>query len=84
MDLELVGGVSAVVIIIGFIQLLKGVIHKNYHKYGGVIAVVLGIAISFGYTFYAETEVFNAVIVGLAIGLSAAGLYSTQKNARED
>lgn len=80
MDLEIYG-VSAVLVIIGLVQLAKSVGFNS--KYGGVLAVVLGVAASLGYTFFNEVEAFKAVIIGLALGLSAAGLYSTQKNARE-
>jgi pyruvate/2-oxoglutarate/acetoin dehydrogenase E1 component len=80
MDLEIYG-VSAVLIIIGIVQLAKSVGFNS--KYGGVLAVVLGVTASFGYTFFNETNYFKAIIVGLALGLSAAGLYSTTKNAKE-
>ena len=80
MDLELYG-VSAVLVIIGLVQLAKSVGFNG--KYGGVLAVALGVATSVGYTLFNEAEIFRAVIVGLALGLSAAGLYSTTKNARE-
>lgn len=82
MDLEIYG-VSAVLVIIGLVQLVKSVMPDNLHKYGGILAVALGLGASYGYTFFSETEMFQAIIIGLALGLSAAGLYSTQKNARE-
>ena len=80
MDLELYG-VSAVLVIIGLVQLAKSVGFNS--KYGGLLAVALGVAASLGYTFLNEVDAFKAVVIGLALGLSAAGLYSTQKNARE-
>lgn len=80
MDLEIYG-VSAVLVIIGLVQLAKSVGFNS--KYGGVLAVVLGVAASVGYTLFSETNVFKAVVIGLALGLSAAGLYSTTKNAKE-
>ncbi len=81
MDLELVGGVAAVGVIIGLVSLAKAIGFPS--KFGGLLAVAFGLAISFGYTFYAETQWFTAAIIGLAVGLSAAGLYSTAKNAAE-
>ncbi len=80
MDLEIYG-VSAVLVIIGLVQLAKQVGFNS--KYGGVLAVVLGLAVSLGYAYWAEVTAFKAVITGLALGLSAAGLYSTAKNAAE-
>lgn len=80
MDLELYG-VSAVLVIIGLVQLAKSVGFNN--KYGGILATVLGVGVSLGYTFFNEADIFQAIVTGLAIGLSAAGLYSTTKNARE-
>lgn len=80
MDLEIFG-VSAVLVIIGLVQLAKAVGFNG--KYGGILAVVLGVLASVGYTLYQEAPLFKAIVVGLALGLSAAGLYSTQKNVRE-
>lgn len=79
MQLEIYG-VSVVFLIIGLVQLAKNLGLNS--KYGGVVAVILGVATSVGYSFFGELEVFKAVIIGLAIGLSAAGFYSTQKNVR--
>lgn len=78
MDLELIGNISAVVIIIGIIQVFKAFGLET--KLAPVVAIVLGLAMSFGYSFYGETKVFEAVVVGLALGLSAVGLYSGTKN----
>lgn len=79
MDIEIYG-VSAVLLIVGLVGLAKNMGFKA--KYGGVLAVFLGLLFSFGYTFFNETSVFRAIIIGLALGLSAAGFYSTQKNVR--
>lgn len=80
MDLELYG-TSAVLVIIGLVGLAKSIGFNS--KYGGILAVLLGVAASVGYSFFNETEIFRAIVIGLALGLSAAGLYSTQKNVRE-
>ena len=74
MDIEIFG-VSAVLLIIALVNLAKSAGFNS--KYGGILAVLLGILTSVGYSF------FKAIITGLALGLSAAGLYSTQKNVRE-
>ncbi len=80
MDMELYG-VSAVLVIIGLVQLAKQVGLPS--KYGGLLAVALGVGVALGYAYYAEIAAFRAVVTGLALGLSAAGLYSTTKNATE-
>jgi hypothetical protein len=80
MDMELYG-ISAVVIIVGLVQLAKSIGFNS--QYGGLLAMGFGLAISLGYTYYSEVGIFKAVVMGLALGLSAAGLYSTQKNVRE-
>lgn len=78
---ELLAGVGAVPIIIGIIQLLKGLGLEP--KFAGVMAVVIGVGLSFLYSYYSTATWYTALVTGLAVGLSAAGLYSTVKNALE-
>ncbi len=80
MNLELYG-VSAVILIIGLVQLAKQIGYPP--KYAGLLAVGLGLAVAVGYSYFSGQILFEAVIKGLALGLSAAGLYSTAKNAGE-
>jgi hypothetical protein len=80
MNIELYG-VSAVVLIIGLVELAKQVGFPA--KFAGVLSVGCGLAVSLGYAYLAEQVAFQAVITGLALGLSAAGLYSATKNAVE-
>jgi len=82
MDMELFSGVSAVIVIIGLIQVLKAVLNFNA-KWAPVLAVIFGLIASFGFLYYGETKAFEAVVMGLAIGLSAVGLYSGSKNTLE-
>ena len=79
MDLEMYG-VSAVLIIIGLVQLAKSAGLPS--KWAGLVAVTLGVVASVCFTLWGEVPVYKAVIVGLALGLSAAGLWSTQKATR--
>lgn len=79
MDIELVSGISAVLLIIGLVSLAKAIGFPS--KYGTVLAIALGLAASFGYTYFRETEWFVALIMGLGLGLTASGLYSGTKNA---
>ena len=80
MDIELYG-VGAVALIIGLVQLIKGL--GLPAKYAGLASVCLGLTIGLGQAYLAEQVAFEAVVTGLALGLSAAGLYSTTKNAVE-
>lgn len=80
MDIEIYG-VSAVLLIVGIVQLAKSIGFNS--KYAGILAVIFGLAASFGYTFYQETSIFKAIVIGLALGLSASGLYSTTKHVKE-
>ncbi len=81
MDIELIGGISAVLIIVGLIQALKNFGLDT--KMAPVVAIILGLATSFGLSYYGETKAFEAVVLGLAVGLSAVGLYSGTKNTVE-
>ncbi len=81
MDIQLIGSISAVAIIIGIIEALKNFGLDT--KMAPVVAVILGLLISFGLSYYGETKAFEAVIMGLAVGLSAVGLYSGAKNTAE-
>lgn len=80
-DLELLAGIGAVPIIIGAIQLAKSM--GLNAKWAGVGAVVLGVGLSFLYSYFADAVWYNALITGLAVGLSSAGLYSTAKSINE-
>ena len=82
MDIELLSGVSAVFLIIGLVYILTEVFNLE-KKYAPVAAVVLGLIVSFGFQFYANTEIYTAIIRGITVGLSAVGLYSGTKNVRE-
>lgn len=82
MDLELIGGVSAVVVIVGIIEIVKTVFGLD-SKLAPVLAIALGLVASFGWTYYSDTAAYEAVIVGLTVGLSAVGLYSGTKNVKE-
>ncbi|QNB44859.1 hypothetical protein BR63_00035 [Thermanaerosceptrum fracticalcis] len=81
--MESLYGVAIVPLIIAAIALLKGIIPEPAHKYMGLVAWALGIAIAFAYGVQEGWEPLQCVVVGSAVGLSAAGLYSAQKNARE-
>lgn len=82
-ELYNVAQVAIVPVLIGVIALLKSVIPDKWHKYMGLVAWGLGIAASLTYGSSQNWTIWQCVMVGSAVGLSAAGFYSTQKNARE-
>lgn len=83
MDLQLFGGIIAVFIIMSIVELVKNVTPQELYKYSGLLAVFLGLLISIGYTLLKEMELYKAVIVGMALGLSASGLYSITKSVKK-
>ncbi len=48
-------------------------------RWAGVAAVVVGIAGNLAATFWADSRVAEAIVQGLILGLTAAGLWSTGK-----
>ncbi|MDO9534394.1 MAG: hypothetical protein Q7J85_03455 [Bacillota bacterium] len=78
-DLEFVGGISAVAIIMGLVQLSRkfGVTEK----YTPLVAIFLGLLASLGYNYFGDQKWFEALIIGLALGLSSIGLESTTRIA---
>jgi Na+/proline symporter len=80
MDFELVAGVSAVALIISLVQLAKQA-QLLPSRWAGLVAVGLGLVFSLTWTAYHDAPAFRGVITGLALGLSAAGLWSTGKSA---
>lgn len=71
-DLELIGGVSAVVVISGLVG-----IGKRFglpEKYIPIFALILGLLASFTYYFYRQQIWYEALVMGLLLGLSSLGL----------
>lgn len=76
-SMEMVGGASAIAIVLGLVQLAKKMGLKE--KYCPLLSTLLGLLISLGYYYYNYKTWYEAVIIGLVIGLSAMGLYSGTK-----
>lgn len=53
------------------------------HKFLPLIAVILGLGIALTIYYVTDEKLINSIVSGLLIGLSAVGLYSSQKNIRE-
>ena len=71
-----------VAIIIGLSQAIKQAADVNA-KFIPLIDVALGLALSFGYSFIEEISVPYVIFYGLAMGLTACGLFSGGKNILE-
>ncbi len=80
-NMELIGGVSAITIILGLVQLARMLGLKE--KYTPLLTVALGQLASIGYHFYSNQAWYEAVIGGLVIGLSAIGLYTGTRDTVE-
>jgi hypothetical protein len=83
MDLEL-NGVVIVPLIVGLVEAAKRL--GLPVQYAALMALGLGIAASVGAWLTAQAgghDLFDATLVGLALGLSASGLYSVARTTRE-
>ncbi|MBI4494784.1 MAG: hypothetical protein HY690_18565 [Chloroflexi bacterium] len=84
MPLEL-AGVATVPLLIGLVEVGKRLGLES--RWAAPLAVALGVAISLGYHLAANwpdaTAWADALLAGLALGLSAAGLYSGAKKLNE-
>lgn len=78
MDLE-VFGVALVPLILALVELFKRTGLSD--KWSPVLSVVLGLLAG---VFVLDTgDLYEGIVVGLALGLSATGLYSGTKNVKE-
>jgi hypothetical protein len=82
METQVMYGVAVVPLIIAAVGLAKQAGLPG--KYAGLVSWGLGVGVAFAYGLTeAGWNVLQCIIIGSALGLTAAGLYSTQKNARE-
>ena len=77
-SMEMVGGASAIAVVLGLVEVAKRLGLKE--KFCPLLSIFLGLFISLGYHFYNHKIWYEAVIVGLTIGLSAVGLYAGTKD----
>lgn len=71
-------GVVVTGVIIGLLEIAKGLGLST--KYVPIVSVILGVL---SVCIYGDGNIAENVLVGLAVGLSAVGLYSTTKNVLE-
>jgi len=69
------GGIPAVLLIIGISEILKKVGFNT--KYIPIVNLILGLVVGISLNL---NDVKMGVFVGIAVGLSASGLYSGTKN----
>jgi Flp pilus assembly protein protease CpaA len=76
-NLELIGGVSALVVISGLVHIGKMLGFPE--KYVPVLTLILGLLASFAYYFYRNQIWYETLIMGLFLGLSSLGLNAGTK-----
>jgi len=77
-ELLVYAGVPAVLLIMGIAELLKGIGFNS--KFIPVVNLILGLAAGI---LLNPNDVTKGVFIGLAVGLSASGLYSGVKNTKQ-
>ncbi len=71
-DIEIVGGISAIAFIIGLLEFLRKVgLNKKYLPF---LALAFGLLTAVGYYYYSGTTWFEAIIIGVMLGLCATGV----------
>lgn len=71
--------VAIIPLIVGIVELLKEIGLPS--KFAAVVSVLIGIAI--GVVYISPDDVKRGILVGLALGLAASGLYSGTKSTVE-
>ena len=79
MDMEIYG-ILIVPLILGLVEVAKRVGLPD--KWSPILSVVLGLLA--GVLLLSPEDIRRGVVVGLALGLSATGLYSGTKNIKEE
>lgn len=79
MDMEIYG-ILIVPLILGLVEVAKRVGLPD--KWSPILSVVLGLLA--GVLLLFPEDIRQGVVVGLALGLSATGLYSGAKNIKEE
>lgn len=81
MDLELIGGVLAVPVIVAIVELAKQ--QGLPARWAMPLAVGLGLAMAALVFYFGASPLYQHLVRGLLAGLAAAGLYSGVKAMRE-
>lgn len=74
-------GIAIIPLIVGIVEVSKTFLSP---KYAGIVSLALGILVGLSYGLLeAHWSLLQSLVIGSALGLSASGFYSTQKNLRE-
>jgi L-cystine uptake protein TcyP (sodium:dicarboxylate symporter family) len=71
--------IAIIPLIVGIVELLKQIGLPS--KFAALVSVLLGIAI--GVVYLSPNDIKKGILVGLALGLAASGLYSGTKSTVE-
>ncbi|MBM7582163.1 L-cystine uptake protein TcyP (sodium:dicarboxylate symporter family) [Caldicoprobacter guelmensis] len=71
--------IAIIPLIVGIVELLKQIGLPS--KFAALVSVLLGIAI--GVVYLSPDDIKKGILVGLALGLAASGLYSGTKSTVE-
>lgn len=82
MDLANVVGLAGVPVIVALVEVAKQTLELP-RRFWALAAVLLGIAWNLGVAVVLHADLAMAVLVGCLAGLSAAGLWSAMKPARQ-
>lgn len=74
-------GLAGALVIAPIVQVLKPFVTDD--RFYPVIAILLGILLNLGIGIARQGDIVLAVLVGVATGLAASGLYSGQKTIRQ-
>ena len=77
-ELLVYAGIPAVLLIMGIAEMLKGLGFNA--KFLPIVNLMLGLAAGI---ILNQNDVLKGIFTGLAVGLSASGLYSGVKNTKE-
>lgn len=80
--LTLAGAAIVVTILTEVIKRAAALTEDQVARFGPLLAVVLGVAITVAAAVYAQTDLVAAALTGLLAGASASGIYSYTKVTR--
>jgi len=72
---------SIVAITVGMIEVFKKL--GMNEKYAPILSVIMGVVSSVVASLFGDQKIVVAIFMGLAIGLTAVGLFSGVKNTKE-
>ena len=74
-------GIAVPLLITGLVGIAK--LFGLEKRYAYLVALVLGMGIAVGHTLIGDWPIFEAIIVGLVLGLIAMGLYDVKQGTEK-